>query len=130
MFMSKDQREIQHKLLIMGYAEEIGQVVKACRYFGIGRSSFYRWMEDYAERGEAGLITVLRPGGRWSLDFVSDTFGASPRFRILAVNDYCCREILCLMPDTRISGARVARELDALVRVYGKPACIVSDNGT
>ncbi len=25
---------------------------------------------------------------------------------------------------------RVARELDALVRVYGKPACIVSDNGT
>jgi putative transposase len=24
----------------------------------------------------------------------------------------------------------VARELDALVRIYGKPACIVSDNGT
>jgi len=24
----------------------------------------------------------------------------------------------------------VAQELDALVRVYGKPACIVSDNGT
>jgi putative transposase len=32
------------------------------------------------------------------------------------------------MADTSISGARVARELDALVRVYGKPACIVSDN--
>ena len=27
-------------------------------------------------------------------------------------------------------GARVARELDALVRINGKPACIVSDNGT
>jgi putative transposase len=25
-------------------------------------------------------------------------------------------------------GARVARELDTLVRLYGKPACIVSDN--
>ena len=24
----------------------------------------------------------------------------------------------------------MARELDALVRVYGKPACVVSDNGT
>ncbi len=24
----------------------------------------------------------------------------------------------------------MARELDALVRIYGKPACIVSDNGT
>jgi putative transposase len=35
-----------------------------------------------------------------------------------------------LIADTSISGARVARELDALVRIYGKPACIVSDNGT
>jgi putative transposase len=70
------------------------------------------------------------PNQRWSLDFLSDTFGASRRFRILAVNDDCCRENLCLMADTGISGARVARELDALVRIYGKPACIVSDNGT
>ncbi|MCB1356445.1 MAG: IS3 family transposase [Maritimibacter sp.] len=73
---------------------------------------------------------ALRPGDRWSLDFLSDTFGASRRFRILAVNDDCCRENLCLMADTSISGARVARELDALVRVYGRPASIVSDNGT
>jgi putative transposase len=73
---------------------------------------------------------ALRPGERWSLDFLSDTFGASRRFRILAVNDDCCRENLCLMADTSISGTRVARELDALVRIYGKPASIVSDNGT
>jgi putative transposase len=32
------------------------------------------------------------------------------------------------MADTSISGARVARELDALVRIYGRPASIVSDN--
>ena len=72
----------------------------------------------------------LRPNQRWSLDFLSDTFGACRKFRILAVNDDCCRENLALIADTSISGARVARELDALVRVYGKPACIVSDNGT
>ncbi|RJK92353.1 DUF927 domain-containing protein, partial [Paracoccus aestuarii] len=48
----------------------------------------------------------------------------------MAVIDDCCRENLCLVADTSISGARVACELDALVRVYGKPACIVSDNGT
>ncbi len=71
-----------------------------------------------------------RPGGRWSVDFLSDTFGASRRFRILAVNDDCCRENLCLMAETRISGARVARELDALVRVHGRPASIVSVIGT
>ena len=39
-------------------------------------------------------------------------------------------ENLTLIADTSISGARVARELDALVRIYGKPGCIVSDNGT
>ncbi len=67
---------------------------------------------------------------RWSLDFLSDSFGASRKFRILAVNDDCCRENLCLATDTSISGERVARELDALVRIHGKLACIVSDNGT
>jgi transposase-like protein len=55
MFMNKDQREIERKLRILRYAEEIGHVAKACRYFGIGRSSFYRWRQAYAERGEAGL---------------------------------------------------------------------------
>ncbi len=73
---------------------------------------------------------AAHPNARWSLDFLSDSFGASRRFRILAVIDDCCRENLCLIADTSISGARVARELDALVRIYGKPACIVSDNGT
>lgn len=34
------------------------------------------------------------------------------------------------MPVPMAPGARVARELDTLVRLYGKPACIVSDNGT
>lgn len=61
---------------------------------------------------------------------MADTFGASRKFRILAVIDDCCRENLCLVPDTSISGARVARELDALVRIYVKPACIDSDNRT
>ncbi|KPF52376.1 integrase [Novosphingobium sp. AAP1] len=72
----------------------------------------------------------LRPNDRWSMDFVADTFGASRRLRILAINDDACRENLCLVGDTSISGVRVARELDTLVRLYGKPACIVSDNGT
>jgi putative transposase len=72
----------------------------------------------------------IRPTIRWSLDFVSDTFGASRKFRILAVNDDCTRENLCLVADTSISGARVTRELTALILIYGKPDCIVSDNGT
>ena len=81
-----------------------------------------------ARGSRSPMPEALRPNRRWSMDFVSDAFGASRRFRILAVNDDCCRENLGLIADTSISGARVARELDALVRIYGKPACIVSDN--
>lgn len=54
--MNKDHREIQRKLRILQYAEEIGQVAKACRFFGVGRSSFYRWRDLYIKQGETGLI--------------------------------------------------------------------------
>ena len=67
---------------------------------------------------------------RWSLDFVSDTLTDSRRFRILAVVDDFTRECLCLVADTSLSGARVARELDTLVGSRGRPQTIVSDNGT
>src|SRR5471030_498043 len=67
---------------------------------------------------------------RWSLDFVSDQMTDARRFRILAVVDDCTRECLALVPDTSISGRRVARELDAIIARRGRPATIVSDNGT
>lgn len=67
---------------------------------------------------------------RWSLDFVSDVFGAGRRFRILAINDDFNRESLALIADTSLSGARVARELDVLIERHSRPRTIVSDNGT
>ena len=70
------------------------------------------------------------PGQRWSLDFVSDVFGPARRFRMLNVIDDYTRECLALVADTSLSGARVARELDRCIRLYGKPETIVSDNGT
>jgi putative transposase len=70
------------------------------------------------------------PNARWSLDFVSDTFAPSRRFRILAVVDDYTRESIGMIADTSIGGMRVARELDAMIRLYGKPAAITSDNGT
>ena len=67
---------------------------------------------------------------RWSLDFVSDAFADGRRFRVLCVVDDFTRECLGLVADTSVSGARVARELDAIIAVRGKPHCIVSDNGS
>lgn len=46
--MNTDQREIQRKLRILKHADENGSVIKTCRYFGVGRSSFYRWREAYS----------------------------------------------------------------------------------
>ena len=62
--MIRDQREIQRKLRILRHAEETGHVAKICRYFGIGRSSFYRWRQAHAASGEAGLINVP-PVPKW-----------------------------------------------------------------
>ena len=70
------------------------------------------------------------PSQRWSLDFVSDVFGPARRFRMLNVIDDYTRECLALVADTSLSGARVARELDRCIRLYGRPETIVSDNGT
>ena len=70
------------------------------------------------------------PGQRWSLDFLSDVFGAGRRFRILSVIDDHTRECLALVADTSIPGRRVARERDAIVRLPDKPLSIVSDNGS
>ena len=67
---------------------------------------------------------------RWSLDFVSDAFTDGRRCHILAVVDDFTREILALIADTSLSGARVVRELQALCEQRGYPKTIVSDNGT
>ena len=61
------------------------------------------------------------PNERWSLDFVADQFIDGRRMRILVVVDDCSRECLALIPDTSISGIRVARELSRLVADRGKP---------
>ena len=54
--MKLGQRDIQRKLRVLKHAEENGSVVKTCRYFGIGRSTFYKWLELFAKHGEKGLI--------------------------------------------------------------------------
>ncbi len=72
----------------------------------------------------------LQANQRWSLDFVSDQMTDGRRFRILTVVDNRTRECLALVADTSLSGLRVARELDAIVRRRGRPETIVSDNGT
>jgi putative transposase len=78
----------------------------------------------------APILVEAKPNARWSLDFVHDQLDNGRRFRVLNIVDDVTRECLASVPDTSISGVRVARELAALVARRGKPEMIVSDNGT
>jgi putative transposase len=76
----------------------------------------------------APILVEAKANARWSLDFVHDQFANGRRFRILNIVDDVTRECLAAIPDTSISGQRVARELTALIGRRGKPGMIVSDN--
>ena len=76
------------------------------------------------------IAVEAKANARWSLDFVHDQFANGRRLRIFNIVDDVTRECLAAIPDTSISGRRVARELTALVQRRGKPGLIVSDNGT
>lgn len=78
----------------------------------------------------APILIEARANARWSLDFLHDQFTCGRRFRIFNVVDDVTRECLAAIPDTSISGRRVARELTALIERRVKPGMIVSDNGT
>ena len=54
--MTKAQRDITRKLRVLKYADEIGNVSKACCHFGITREGFYKWKRAYLSKGEEGLV--------------------------------------------------------------------------
>jgi transposase InsO family protein len=78
----------------------------------------------------APILVEAKANARWSVDFVHDQLACGRRFRVLNVVDDVTRECLAAIPDTSISGRRVARELTALISRRGKPGMIVSDHGT
>jgi putative transposase len=115
--LRREGTRMNHKKLRRLYAEERLQVRR-------------RGGRKRALGTRAPLAIPQGPNQRWSLDFMSDALTDSRRFRILAVVDDFTRECLCLVADTSLSGVRVARELDIVIAVRGRPASIVSDNGT
>jgi len=52
----EQQRKIKHRLAVLRHAEEVtGNVAATCRYYGISRPTFYKWLRRYEELGEDGL---------------------------------------------------------------------------
>ena len=52
----EQQRKIKQRLATLRHAAEVtGNVAQTCRYFGISRPTFYKWLCQYEEFGEEGL---------------------------------------------------------------------------
>jgi putative transposase len=132
-------RQLAHERRRFGYRRlhvllrREGHAVNHKRVFRLYREEKLGVRKRKGRKRALGLRTPLPAAqginDRWSLDFVHDQLTDGRRFRILAVVDDCTRECLGLVADTSISGARVARELDRIIAVRGRPRTVVSDNG-
>lgn len=111
-----------------GEASGINRIYRLYREEGLGVRK--RKGRKRAIGVRAPILVEARPNARWSLDFVHDQMANGRRFRILNVVDDVTHECLASIPDTSISGHRVARELTVLIERRGRPSMIVSDNGT
>jgi putative transposase len=115
--LKREGRAVNHKKLFRLYREEKLTVRK-------------RGGRKRAMGTRAPMLVPVLPNQRWSLDFLSDQLTDGRRFRVLAVVDDCSRECLALVADTSLSGHRVVRELNQLIRQRGTPKMVVSDNGS
>ena len=61
---------------------------------------------------------------------MSDQLSSGRRFRLFNVIDDFTKQCHTITVDTSISGHRVARELNRLIDLHGRPQVIVCDNGT
>ncbi len=115
--LQREGVEVNHKKLFRLYREERLMVRK-------------RGGRKRALGTRRPILVPDRANQRWSLDFVSDALSDGQRFRVLCIVDDCTREALATVVDRSMSGRRMTRELDALIRRRGQPDLIVSDKGT
>jgi transposase len=61
MVIQDSVRNQSWRLGILRHVEEVTHnVAKTCRYFGISRTAYYRWLERYQKYGEEGLLDRSR----------------------------------------------------------------------
>lgn len=48
----QQDRQAHHRLAVLRHAEEVtGNVALTCPYYGISRTSFYKWLRRYQDKG-------------------------------------------------------------------------------
>lgn len=131
--LANERRRLGYRRLFVLFRRE-GEASGINRIYQIYREEGLTVRKRKARRkaiGKRALILIeARVNARWPLDFAHDQFACGRRFRVLNVVDDVTRQCLAAIPDTSISGSRVAWELTALIERRGKPGMIVSDHGT
>lgn len=131
--LARERRRFGYRRLLIFLRRE-GFVVNHKRLYRVYREERLMVRKRGGRKRAIGSRTPMPvpalPNELWVLDFVADQLVCGRRFRILAIYDVCVRRCLAAIADFSLSGQRVARELDHLVAVHGKPRAIGSDNGT
>jgi putative transposase len=131
--LARERRRFGYRRLLIFLRRE-GFVVNHKRLFRIYREEQLMVRKRGGRKRALGTRTPMPvpalPHDLWVLDFVSDQLDTGRRFRVLAIYDVCTRQCLAAIADFSLSGRRVARELDLLIGVHGKPRTVGSDNGT
>lgn len=111
-----DGWQVNHKKVHRLYREE---------KLGLRKKSRKRFKCE--KRGEVALPAA--PGELWVMDFVHDTLANGRSFRTLNLSDSFTRQCLAQEVDTSLTGVRVVRVLEEVVKQHGLPAVIRVDNG-
>jgi putative transposase len=69
-----------------------------------------------------------RPNQAWSMDFLHDELSNGNKIRLLTVVDIYTREALAIEVGSRLRGEDVARVLNRLVYLRGRPDAVFCDN--
>ncbi len=54
------EKNIKLRLLWFNYFKKSKNVAKTCRYFGISRQTYYKWLKRYIKYGKKGLINYSK----------------------------------------------------------------------
>ena len=123
----KRSRFTEEQIIAILREQEAGvAVAELCRKHGVSSPTFYKWKAKFGglDVSEARRLKALEDENAKLKRMLADAMLDNVAY------DDCTRECLALVADTSIGGRRVARELDAIIGWRGKPATIVSDNGT
>ena len=115
--LQREGHEVNHKLVFRLYRSEGLAVRKKKR------------------KRIAASVRVLpppptRPRQQWTMDFTQDSLASGRQFRTLNLVDTFTRECLVIEVDHSLPGARVARVLERVIELHGRPELIRVDNGT